>query len=197
MLQKNSISKVFEVFLINPSKKFYLLEISRKIKLAHTSVKIALTQLEKKGLIIRIVEKKGSRKFPVYKASNSKEFREQKKLYNYKAIVESGLSEFLEEKLMPKAIVLFGSYAKGEDDESSDIDLFIECNEERIALDKYTQKLNRSIQLHFNKDFKNYPVELKNNIVNGITLKGYLEAFSDDHKYNSGSPKSKGFKENG
>ena len=61
----------------------------------------------------------------MYKANfNSLEFKKQKKIFNYQAIIESGLIEFLEDELMPKSIVLFGSFQKGDDVEDSDIDLF-------------------------------------------------------------------------
>ncbi|MEM4397621.1 MAG: hypothetical protein QW757_03295 [Candidatus Woesearchaeota archaeon] len=39
MLQKSSIEKTIEIFFIYPTSELYLIEISRYIKLAHTSVK--------------------------------------------------------------------------------------------------------------------------------------------------------------
>jgi len=177
MLQKSN-TIVLEPFFQEPTKQHYLIEISRKIKLAHTSVKKRLKQLTREGLITETVEKKGKRKFPIYSANlNSPEFKEKKKQYNLQKIIDSGLIKYIEEKLTPKSMVLFGSYKRGEDTEDSDIDLFIECNEEKIDLAQYESKLRRSIQLHFNKDFTTYPKELKNNIINGIVLKGFLEAY--------------------
>ncbi len=35
---------------------------------------------------------------------------------------------------MPRNIVIFGSYDKGIDTENSDIDLFVECKNEKIDL---------------------------------------------------------------
>jgi len=78
---------------------------------------------------------------------------------------------------MPKVIILFGSYQRGEDIEESDIDIFVEGKKEELNLDKFKKQLKRNIQLHFQEDFKKYPKELKNNIVNGIMLDGYLEAY--------------------
>ena len=83
------------------------------------------------------------------------------------------------EKFNPNSIVLFGSYQKGEDTIKSDIDLFIESKEQNINLQEFETKLNRKIQLHFNESFEKYPKELKNNICNGIVLKGYLEIFNE------------------
>jgi predicted nucleotidyltransferase len=177
MLQKSSIEKTAEIFFISPSKSHYLADISRSIKLAHTSVKKNLNCLVKSGLIIESIEKKGNRKFPLYKAADSKLFRQNKLIYNLSSLPESGLIDFIEEKLMPKAIVLFGSYRRGEDREDSDIDIFIECKEEKLNLNKFEKKLNRKIQLHFKENFALYPKELKNNIINGIVMRGFLEGY--------------------
>lgn len=154
------------------------MDISRKIKIAHTSVKANLDVLTKQGIITESVEKKGSRKFPLYRANRENTlFKKYKLLYNLAEILESEIIELIEEKLSPKSIVLFGSYQKGEDTESSDIDLFVQCRQERVSLEKFEKMLKRKIQLHFNPSFISYPKELKNNIINGITLSGFLEGY--------------------
>ena len=167
-----------DFFFQSPSKDHYLMDISRKIGLAHTSVKKNLDKLVRLGLIKETVEKKGSRKFPLYKADTSnKIFKRYKSIYNITSIIESNLIEFIEEKLAPKSIVVFGSYQRGEDAEESDIDIFVECKKEELNLSLYEKNLKRKIELHFNDNFQNYPKELKNNIINGIVLRGYLEAY--------------------
>nr|MBI4156175.1 nucleotidyltransferase domain-containing protein [Candidatus Woesearchaeota archaeon] len=178
MLQKSSIFRTLEVFFINPTKKQYLIEISRNIGLAHTSVKKNLDKILKLGLISESIERKGTRKFPTYKANlDNKLFKKYKNIYNITSLLESNLIEFIEEKLAPKSIVVFGSYSRGEDTENSDIDLFVECKEEKLDIAKFEKKLNRKIELHFNKDFNSYSNELKNNIINGIVLNGFLEGY--------------------
>ena len=72
--------------------------------------------------------------------------------------------------------MLFGSFQRGEDVEDSDIDLFVEACKMDLDLNSYEKKLNRKIQIHFRKCFGKLPEELKNNIINGIVLYGYLEA---------------------
>lgn len=178
MLQECSILKTVEVFFKEPTKDHYLLEISRKAKLAHTSVTKHLKTLKKLNIIKERIEEKGNRKFPIYKSGiQNKEYKENKKLYNLILLKESKLIGFLEDYFMAKSIVVFGSFLKGEDIEDSDIDIFIECKKEEINLEKFEKVLNRNIQLHFKDSFKRYPKELKNNIINGLTLSGYLEAF--------------------
>lgn len=178
MLQKSSIFKTAGLFFTNPTKQTNLADISRNIKLAHTSVKKNLDKLVKLGLITESIEKKGRRRFPYYTANlDNKAFKKYKITHNLSSILESKLIEFIEEKLMPKSIVLFGSYLRGEDIETSDIDIFVECKKEEINLSLFEKKLRRKIELHFNDNFNSYPKELKNNIINGIVLGGFLEGY--------------------
>lgn len=178
MLQECSILKTVGIFFKEPTKDHYLLEISRKANLAHTSVTKQLKILKKINIIKERIEKKGKREFPIYRSNiHSKEYKENKKLYNLILLKNSKLIDFLKDYFMPKSIVVFGSFLKGEDIEDSDIDIFIECKKAEINLKKFEKMLNRKIQLHFKDIFKKYPKELKNNIINGITLSGFLEAF--------------------
>lgn len=178
MLQKSSTLRTAEIFFINPTKEQYLMDISRNIGLAHTSIKKNLKDLVKLEIIIEHSEKKGGRLFPVYKANlNNKIFKRYKLIHNLSSILESGLIDFIEEKLMPKSIVLFGSYSRGEDIENSDVDLFVECKNEELNLKIFEKKLGRKIELHFNEKFTMYPKELKNNIINGVVLNGFLMGF--------------------
>lgn len=167
-----------DVFFVNPTKKHYLMDISRTIRLAHTSVKKNLTQLKRLGLIIEETETRGGRNFPHYRAHReTKAFKRQKIIHNLSAIFDSGLIEFIEEKLAPRSVLLFGSYLRGEDTEQSDIDVFIECGREEVDTSPFERKLGRKIELHFNEAFDSYPKELKNNIINGIVLSGFLEGY--------------------
>ncbi|MDP7324222.1 MAG: hypothetical protein QF632_05680, partial [Candidatus Woesearchaeota archaeon] len=99
MLQKSSTSRTLEVFFLNPTKDHYLMDISRNIKIAHTSVKKNLDDLVKLGLIIEKIDRKGKRKYPLFKANlDSKEFKQQKMLYNLQSLLQSGFMQYLEEK---------------------------------------------------------------------------------------------------
>jgi predicted nucleotidyltransferase len=170
--------KTAAVFFNEPTKSHYLIEISRKSKLAHTSTKKHLNELMEMNIIKEAEEKKGARIFPVYSANfNSAEYKKNKRIYNLLKLEDAGLIEFLKDKLAPKSIVLFGSYARGEDLEESDIDLFVECKKGEIEVQKYEKTLQRRIQLHFKGNFRDYPAELKNNILNGMVLSGFLEGY--------------------
>jgi len=176
MLQNYNIWKTASVFFYEPTGQHYLKEISIKTKVAHTSVKKHLQKLIKQKIVLEKPEKKGKRIYPIYSSNlEGKNYRHYKSIFNIDNLFISNLTKYLEESIMPKSIVLFGSYLKGEDIEDSDIDLFIEAEEVDLDLSKYEKKLKKRIQLHYNKDFNKYPVELKNNILNGKTLYGNLE----------------------
>ncbi len=176
---KNSTWLVANLFFTEPTFSHYLKEISTRCNLAHTSTKQHLNTLQKKQLITEQKEKKGKRYFPIYKANTSfKTFKFYKKINNLCTLEESGLITFLKDTFQPNVIILFGSYARGDDTEQSDIDIYLQATKDNtLNLKPFEKKLHRKIELHWNKNFQEYPKELKNNISNGIIIEGYLETF--------------------
>ena len=177
MLQNCSILKIAKVFFQEPTTAHYLKEISKKAQLAHTSVSKHLKELIKQDIIEVKSEKKGKRNFPVYHAKMNETFKRYKRIHNLYVFEDSKIIPYLKDNCMPRSMTLFGSFAKGEDTEDSDIDIFIESKEKPIKLEVYKRKLKRKIQLHFKENFNEYPKELKNNILNGIVFQGYREIF--------------------
>ena len=178
MLQNYNKWTVLKLFFDNPLPEtaFQLREISRKSNLAPKSVKRYLIELEKEDLIIK--HRHRIHKYPVYKANRDNEnFKFFKTINTLIIIRESGLLELLNNECMPAAIVLFGSAAKGEDLEDSDLDIFCRCKYKKLDLKKYEKKIKRKINLLFEENFNKLSDELKNNIINGIKLKGYLKVF--------------------
>lgn len=190
MLQNYTAWKVLELFFLEPTKEHYLLEISRKISLAHTSVKRILDELEKLSIITTKVIIRNTRKFPVFVANiDNEEYKRYKIIHAIDSLHE--LTDYLDNKLAPRAIVLFGSYLRAEDDEESDIDLYVQAKEETINLDKFEKKLGRIIQLHFKSNFFDYHEGLRKNIANGYVIKGYLDVYEDNKKGQRTSEDSK------
>ena len=174
LLQEYSIYKVLNVFFDDPVKDFQLREISRIIKLHHKSVLIYI----KKLLKLNLIKENKKTLYKSYNANTENDlFRKYKKTTNQIKLYESGLIEHIEEKVMPNSITLFGGYAKGTDVQTSDIDLFIEAGEENINVTKFEEKFRRKIHLVFEKDISDLSKELKNNIINGITIQGNLRIF--------------------
>jgi len=174
MLQNYNKYKLLKIFLFNPLESFRLRELSRLSEISPPSVMNYLKDFEKKSLI-RKYEK---REIPFYQAErDDKNFKEYKKLSIIFELNHSGVLDFLWDELSPEAIILYGSYARGESIEESDIDLFIIGKEKKLNLDMFEKKIGKDFHLFFEKDIKKIPKELKNNLINGIVLRGYLKLF--------------------
>ncbi|MFC1682350.1 nucleotidyltransferase domain-containing protein [Nanoarchaeota archaeon] len=173
MEQKCSQDKVFGIFVDEPRKIHYIKQISKKINLAPTSVKIHLRNLEGEGLIV----KKQGERFEGFVANrDDKNFLFYKMIANLINIKVSGLLDFLKDSLYPQAVILYGSYLRGEDVETSDIDLFILAkSKKRLELQKFEKILKRNIHLLIEKDWRKIPKELKLEVINGFVLNGYLK----------------------
>ena len=174
MLQNYNRYKLLKVFLDNSTESFRLRELSRMSKISPPSVLNYLKEFEKQDLIKRYEK----RDVPFYQANlDNEDFIQYKKLSILFELHNSGLIDFLWEKLSPEAIILYGSQIKGESTENSDIALFIIGREKRIDIEKFQKKLNSEIHLLFEKNPINISKELKNNLINGVVLKGYLKLF--------------------
>ncbi|VVB88659.1 Uncharacterised protein [uncultured archaeon] len=168
-----------KVFFENPNPKgagFQLREIGRITELATTSVKRYLRELENEELILKTRHRIHT--YPVYWANrDSEKFRFYKKIDTIITMKETGLIEFLKSKCMPDVIILFGSSSRGEDTMESDVDLYLMCQERKMDLQGFERKMKRNINLFFSESFNDLSNELKNNIINGTILDGYLQVF--------------------
>lgn len=174
MLEKYNRYKLLKIFLDFPLEKFRLRELARDSKISPPSVINYLKEFENEDLI----RKQNNRGIPFYRANiDNKKFREYKKLSILSELNNSGLIDFLWQKLSPKAIILYGSWAKGESTDNSDVDVFIIGKEKRLDLNSFEKILNKKIHLMFDDNPKKIPNELKNNLVNGIILRGYFKLF--------------------
>lgn len=173
MFKKNNRYKLLKVFLDQPLEEFRLRELSRESKISPASVLNYLKAFENERLINKY-EKRG---IPFYRAErDSEKFVLYKKLGIMYELEGSGLIEYLWQELCPEAIILYGSYAKGESTESSDIDIFIIGKEKEIDIYKFEENLGKEVHLMFDDNVENIPKELKNNLINGIVLRGYFKA---------------------
>ncbi len=176
MKNKNIKEMIKEYFFINPTAKLRVREIERTLKLPLPSIIRYCKELEQEKILT--IYKVGNVSF--YTASRSEVYLLEKKLYNVKQLYDSGLINYLKIELSNPVIVLFGSYAKGEDTENSDIDLYIETpSKKSVNIKKFIKLLSREIQLFPHKNIKEITnPHLANNIINGITLNNNLEVFT-------------------
>ena len=99
-----------------------------------------------------------------------------KRIENLKFLYESGLYEFLFNEFPGATLFLFGSYSNGDDSANSDIDLaVIGLKERKINLEKFEKMFGKKIMLQFYLSLKDINKNLRENILNGIILKGGVE----------------------
>ena len=168
---KNIRYRILELFMYQSTRDFSIRGIARQLKLSHVTVMNHINEL----IDLKLIRKKEETLYPTYYANTeSKKFR----MYKVRAIVftieKSGLIEYIRGKTLPSSIILFGSCAKGNYTEKSDIDIFIEASKTKLGLEKYEKKIKRSINIIFEKNISNLSHELKNNIVNGVILDGFI-----------------------
>lgn len=164
--------KILNLFFEEPRRYYQIREIANLTKIPKTTVSRILNQLLKED----IIKKKKHGVFYAYLSNETNFFyRFYKKIYSQEKIYKSGLIDYLEKNIHPRCIILFGSFAKSEYDNNSDIDIFIQSKEIKINLEKFEKKLKHQINLYFKEDINKLSNELFNNIINGIKLKGYIK----------------------
>lgn len=138
--------RIIRFFFDNPYKEFYLRELAKKIKLSPFAIKKYMDIFIREGLVLE--ERKANLRY--FKANvNDLFFKQLKIAFSIRKIKQSGLiSDILEKMANVSSIVLFGSVAKGEDDENSDIDIVVIGKEKDLSLSEIRKKLNKEINLH-------------------------------------------------
>ncbi len=102
-------------------------------------------------------------------------FIQMQRTYYLDRFTKVGLINHIKQHYISPVILLFGSFAKAEISENSDIDLAIfSVTKKNLDLTRFEKKLGRSIQLFQFKDRKTCEKnpELLNNILNGFPLQG-------------------------
>ena len=170
MIEKSTIQEVLIIFFENPSREFHLRELSRILKLSMPTIISATDKLAKERLVIK---EKGKVITKVMANRANIEFTRLKRLHNLELIYKSSLINHISESYsQPKAIILFGSFSRGEDIEKSDIDIAVITNKKlNLDLLKYENIFKKPINLHeINLD--KISKEFKANLLNGIVLEG-------------------------
>lgn len=156
-LKSEKQDRILRIIYENPNKNLTVREIEKITKIPKTTISDYLRIMRKEGIL-----NEGSLIFKIKKIN-----------YFIEEIVSSGLIEYLINELNPSCIILFGSFRKGESDIKSDIDLFIETPlKKSVDVSKYEKKLKHKISLFTEKNIKDLPNNLFNNVVNGIKLWG-------------------------
>ncbi len=171
-MKKGNQDKVLEVFFDNPTEKFYIREIARITKLNPNTIINISEKLIREGLIKR------EKKEHVVELSadlDNENFKNKKRLSNFRRILECGIVNILKSKFDSEVISIIGSYSRGEDIGESDIDIVVMTKKEYEDTDlkKYEKILNRDIHLIVT-DYTKISDEFYTNLLNGIILYGYM-----------------------
>jgi predicted nucleotidyltransferase len=162
---------ILRYLYINSSKVFNARALALALNVSQPAISKALPKLKKEDLI---TVTKGKRFSIALNRENPLVIR-LKRVDNLKQLYEiSFVKHLISVYNHPKAIILFGSFSKGEDIEKSDIDIAI-ITSKKISLDleDYEKKLKRAINIH-EVDLNKVSKEFKNSLYNGIVLEGSL-----------------------
>ncbi|MBI2107843.1 nucleotidyltransferase domain-containing protein [Candidatus Woesearchaeota archaeon] len=170
MIEKSTTQRVLEEFFENPAREFHLRELARLMKLSMPTI---ISSTDKLAKIKLITKTKGPVLTKVAANRESTAFIRHKRVHNLEKIYTSGLVGHLSSSYNnPKAIILFGSFSRGDDTEKSDIDVAV-ITKKKLDLDnaRYENALKKAISVH-EIDLKKISDEFKANLLNGIILEG-------------------------
>jgi predicted nucleotidyltransferase len=186
-LKKTELMELNEAYLKTlywffsfPNREIGLNDLSEALRISKTTAKRVVLQFIDEGFLRREVLGK------IWRISSNHDhpYNYTRKIcYNLSIIYESVILSAIHEMIKnPKAVVLFGSYRKGDDNEKSDIDIAVEVlGDEDVKivelgiLPEFGHRKDVLVNLYM---FSRNKVDLNlfANIVNGIVLEGFLEA---------------------
>lgn|SRR3989344_3829979 len=176
---ERAYDKLHAWFFAYPQNEFSLNDLAKELEIAKNTANTVVSHLEKeKFLEIKVL---GKRLWRIKANTKHPYFITRKIPFNLKLIYESGVLEWITERIPgARAVILFGSYRKGDDIPESDVDIAVEVleNESIRTMTLTVQNLGYRkqvpIQIHI---FSRNKVDLNlfANIANGIVLSGFLE----------------------
>lgn len=174
---KEAMFKVAELVFTYPNRTFHLREIAQETHFSTTAISQALSSLS----ALKIIATEETKLTKNVKADiDSEAYRFYKSILNVYRIKHYMFFDFLITKFQnPQTIVLFGSFARGEDIEKSDIDILIitpnKYSFEKKELNTYEKAFHRTINIHILPSLEKSEASFKNAVANGIVLHGYVK----------------------
>jgi len=170
--------KVMYYFFSFPQISIGLSMLAKNINSSKNATKESVEQLVSEGLLNKAI---AGNSWIISLNQKSPLLISRKIPYNLQMVYESGIIPTIYQKYPnANAIILFGSYRWGVDNESSDIDIAVEVTgskfhiEEGSILKNLGYRKNVKVNMHiFSR--KSTHINLLTNIYNGIILDGLLE----------------------
>lgn len=162
---------ILRYLYINSGKIFNARDLALALNVSQPAISKSLPKLKKEDLITVTKDKR----FSIALNRENSLVIGLKRADNLKQLYESGFVKHLISVYNhPKAIILFGSFSKGEDTEKSDIDIaIITSKKASLDLGDYEKELKRVINIH-EVELNKVSEEFKNSLYNGIVLEGSL-----------------------
>jgi len=176
LYQKIKQLSVLKFFIEHPHNSYYLRESARLLKMDPMTVKRALNLLVADNILLKTKEKNQI----LYKANiENPAFRHLKIAYNISWLQKKGVIDFLKNHMNTvTSIILFGSYAKGENDEESDIDILVISLSKNMLTAELSKLLKHDVNLisftpaRWSQQAKNNRAFYLDVILDGIVLYG-------------------------
>ncbi len=159
--------EILRFLSIKAGETFTARAIAQALRVTPTAVAKALPGL--RGLVTAEKDESNRRRISLDRTNPSAIAR--KRSENLLLLHESGLVTALEEAYPGATIILFGSYAYGEENTASDIDIAVIGSGKEPSLRRYERLLERPIRIN---QYAGWEIddELRDNILNGIVLSG-------------------------
>lgn len=167
--------EIFRFLCIRSGQKINMRGLAKALHVSPTAISKSLDDLEKESFIL-IDRSKTMNLFLIELNRDNTMVRDLKKIENLKILYESELVSKLHNTFEGCAVILFGSYSRGEDTVLSDIDIAVVGSKETtINLVSYEKLLERKIIINYYTCWKEINKHLKDNILNGIVLSGVVD----------------------
>ncbi len=171
----NLQQEILRLLFVRAGKTMNQRQIAKVLGVSPPAVMKAIPQMEEDGLIV-VQQDNESKRWSIEMNRDSRRVMQLKRADNLKLIYESGLFDYIEHEFAGATIILFGSYSRGEDIISSDIDLAVIGRKDKVIdLDKFEKALEREININFYDSFSNIHKHLRESLYNGIILVGGIE----------------------
>jgi predicted nucleotidyltransferase len=145
MMEKYALINAIRAMLSNPAKSLSVRETAKKAGISLASARTSLDYMQKKGIITL----KAIGKTHQYKANlESPLCRQWKVLFNLDKLADSGIVEEITGKIpQVHSILLYGSSAKGTNDEKSDFDIIIIAQNQPKTILDFSRKLGKEANI--------------------------------------------------
>ncbi|MBI4738836.1 nucleotidyltransferase domain-containing protein [Candidatus Woesearchaeota archaeon] len=181
MASQSKEEKILNLILGNsPLKEWHFNEIVGEAKVTRAVANKWLKRYVQEGLLKKIKEKG---RFPYFTAgSNNPFYHSLKRVYALEQLHKSGLIAKLLSLKNARTVIIFGSIARGDWYNDSDIDIFVYGDAEDLDTTEYEIALGRNIELHIfadKEEIRNVKTGLIKNIINGYVVKGQIQDIAE------------------